>query len=64
MLDIRKKNNIIIVAKLMNIKNKILKRANMILTLDFDNNTITTEQGTMTIPDLAEKKKLFLGWLD
>ena len=29
----------------------------MKITLDFEENTITTEQGTMIIPELSQKKK-------
>lgn len=36
----------------------------MVLTIDFDNDTVTTEQGTLTVPNLADKKEAILKILE
>ena len=36
----------------------------MKLTLDFDNNTVTSEQGTISVPGLPEKKSDILNILE
>lgn len=36
----------------------------MKLELDFDNNTVTTEQGTISVPGLSEKKKAIFELLE
>ena len=36
----------------------------MKLTLDFDNNTVTSEQGTISVPGLSEKKSDILNILE